>query len=90
MDLCERRVAVYEAKEGSDRVLAGRFSVNRAVVGELVRQARRLGTVDPLIPLRGRKRLLSSEKECELQNISINLRMQRWKNEFVHSVWIAV
>ena len=67
MDLRERIVAAYEAKEGSYRVLAARFSVSRAVLGKLVRQGRRLGTVDPLVPLRGRKRLIRGEKERELQ-----------------------
>lgn len=67
MDLRERILAAYEAGEGSYRVLAVRFSVSRAVVGKLVRQTRRLGTLDPQVHLRGRKRLISGEKERELQ-----------------------
>lgn len=67
MDLRERIVAAYEAGEGSYRDLAARFSVSRAVVGKLVRQTRRLGTLDPQVHLRGRKRLIRGEKERELQ-----------------------
>ena len=67
MDLRERIVAAYEAKEGSYEVLAKRFSVSRAVVGKLVRQARRLGTLEPQVHLRGRKRLIRGEKERELR-----------------------
>lgn len=67
MDLRERIVAAYEAGEGSYRVLAARFSVSRAVVGKLVRQARALGTLDPQVHLRGRKRVIRGDKERELQ-----------------------
>ena len=67
VDLRERIVAAYEAKQGSYRVLAARFSVSRAVVGKFVRQARRLGTLDPQVHLRGRKRLIRGEKERELR-----------------------
>ena len=67
MDLRERIVAAYEANEGSYRVLAARFSVSRAVGGKLVRQARSLGTLEPQVHLRGRKRAISGEKERELQ-----------------------
>ena len=67
MDLRERIVAAYEANEGSYRVLAARFSVSRAVVGKLVRQSRRLGTLEPQVHLRGRKRVISGVKERELQ-----------------------
>ncbi len=67
MDLRERMVAAYEAKDGSYRVLAARFSVSRAVVGKRVRQARRLGTLEPQVHLRGRMRVIRGEKERELQ-----------------------
>lgn len=67
MDLRERIVAAYEAGDGSYQVLATRFSVSRAVVGKLVRQARRLGTLEPQLHLRGRKRLIRGETERELQ-----------------------
>lgn len=67
MDLRERIVAAYESHEGSYRVLAARFSVSRAVVGKLVRQARDLGTLEPQVHLRGRKRVIHGEKELELQ-----------------------
>lgn len=67
MDLRERIVAAYEGQEGSYEVLAARFSVSRAVVGKLVRQARTLGTLEPQVHLRGRKRIISGEKERELR-----------------------
>jgi len=67
MDLRERVVSAYEAGEGSYRVLAARFCVSKAVVGKLVRQAHRLGTLEPQVQLRGRKRVISGEKEKQLQ-----------------------
>ena len=66
MDLRRRVVAAYRNKEGSYVVLAARFSVSRAVVGKLVRQERELGTLEPLVLLRGRKPAISGEKEVEL------------------------
>ena len=66
MDLRERIVAAYEANEGSYRALAVRFSVSRAVVGKLVRQKRQSGTLEPQVHLRGRKRLISGDKEKQL------------------------
>ena len=67
VDLRERIVAAYEANEGSQSVLAERFAVSRAVVGKLVRQKRRLGTLEPQVHLRGRKRLIVGEKEKQLR-----------------------
>lgn len=66
MDLRERIVSAYEANEGSYSVLAARFSVSRAVVGKLVRQKQRLGTLEPQVHLRGRKRLIVGDKEKQL------------------------
>ena len=66
MDLRERIVTAYEANEGSYSVLAARFSVSRAVVGKLVRQNRHLGTLEPQVHLRGRKRLIVGDKEKQL------------------------
>jgi transposase len=66
MDLRDRIVAAYEANEGSYAVLAARFSVSRAVVGKLVRQKRRLGTLETQVHLRGRKRLIAGKKEEQL------------------------
>jgi transposase len=67
MDLRERIVSAYEANEGSYRTLAKRFSVSRSTVGKLVRQARRLGTLEPQVHLRGRKRTIAGETEVQLQ-----------------------
>lgn len=67
MDLRNRIVSAYESGEGSYRVLAARFSVSKAVVGKLVRQSRSLGTLESQVHLRGRKRLISGEKEEQLQ-----------------------
>ena len=66
MDLRLRIVWAHEAGEGSYGMLAARFSVSKAVVGKLVRQLRSLGTVEPQVHLRGRKRLISGEEEEQL------------------------
>ena len=66
MDLRKRIVAAYEANEGSYSVLAVRFSVSRAVVGKLVRQKQRSGSLEPQVHLRGRKRVISGELEERL------------------------
>lgn len=67
MDLRERIVSAYESGEGSYAVLAARFAVSRAVVGKLVRQKRRLGTLEPQVHRRGRKRVVAGEVEKALQ-----------------------
>jgi transposase len=67
MDLRERIVAAYHNKEGSYTELAKRFAVSRAVVGKLVRQQRRLGTLEPQVHLRGRKEAIRGEKRQELR-----------------------
>lgn len=67
MDLRERIVAAYENGEGSHAVLAKRFSVSRAVVGKLVRQRRRQGTLEPQVHRRGRKPAIRGEKETQLR-----------------------
>lgn len=68
MDLRERIVAAHERNEGSYSDLAARFSVSRATVGKLVRQKRRLGTLQPQVHLRGRKRMIAGEKEEQLRD----------------------
>ena len=62
LDLRERIVAAYENSEGSQEVIAERFSVSRAVVGKLVRQKRNQGTLQPQVHRRGRKPVISGEK----------------------------
>ena len=59
MDLRERIVAAYEAKEGSQAEIGRRFSVSGRVVGKLVQQKRELGTLEPQIHRRGRKPAIS-------------------------------
>lgn len=44
-----------------------RFSVSGKVVGKLVRQQRDLGTLEPQVHLRGRKRAVSGELEVQLR-----------------------
>lgn len=66
MDLRLRVVAAYRNKEGSYSVLAARFAVSPAVVGKLVRQERDLGTLEPQVHTRGRKRAIRGEQEAEL------------------------
>lgn len=65
-DLRERVVTAYEAGEGSYAELAERFVVSPAWVGKLVRQFRELGTLEPLTHRRGRKRIITGERETQL------------------------
>ena len=67
LDLRRRIVTAYEKGEGSHRTLAKRFAVSRAVVGKLVRQQERLGTLKPQVHRRGRKPAIQGEKEAELR-----------------------
>lgn len=67
IDLRDRIVAAYRNKEGSYAELAKRFAVSKAVVGKLVRQQRRLGTLEPQVHLRGRKAAIQGENEEELR-----------------------
>lgn len=46
MDLRERIVDAYEKGEGSQAQIGKRFAVSRSVVGKLVRQKRRIGTLE--------------------------------------------
>ena len=46
LDLRERIADAYERGEGSQAQIAIRFAVSRSVVGKLVRQKRRTGTVE--------------------------------------------
>ena len=66
-DLRERIVAAYTADEGSYAVIAARFKVGPTVVGKLVRQQRELGTLQPQTHRRGRKPVVSGEKEAALR-----------------------
>ena len=61
VDLRERIVAAYEANEGSHTVLARRFSVSPRVVGKLVQQFRKLGTLKPQLHRRGRKPAITGD-----------------------------
>ena len=66
LDLRQRIVSAYEANEGSQSELAERFSVGRSTVGKLVRQWRELGTLEPQVHSRGRKRLITGDLEKQL------------------------
>ena len=61
LDLRERIVAAYEAKEGSHATLGLRFFVSARVVGKLVRQHRELGTLAPQLHRRGRKPAITGD-----------------------------
>lgn len=61
LDLRERIVAAYEAKEGSHEQIGRRFSVSGRVVGKLVQQKRTLGTLEPQTHRRGRRPAISGE-----------------------------
>ncbi len=47
MDLRQRIIAAYDAKEGSQRQLAERFKVSLSFIRDLRRQHREMGTVQP-------------------------------------------
>jgi transposase len=47
IDLRQRIIAAYEAKEGSQRQLAERFKVSLSFIRDLMRRYRELGTVHP-------------------------------------------
>ena len=47
MDLRQRVIAAYQAKEGSQRQLATRFKVSLSFVRDLTRRYRQTGTVKP-------------------------------------------
>src|SRR5205809_386962 len=66
-DLRQRIVTAYLNKEGSYAEVAKRFAVSKAVVGKLVRQQRRLGTLKPQVHLRGRKPAIRGAKQEELR-----------------------
>lgn len=67
MDLRERIVAAYESGEGSQEQLAKRFAVSKAVVGKLVRQKRKQGTLEPQTHRRGRKKAIRGKALEELR-----------------------
>lgn len=48
LDLRERIVAAYDAREGTQEQLAARFRVSVSFVAKLLRQRRRHGTIAPL------------------------------------------
>lgn len=47
IDLRQRIIAAYEAKEGSQRQLAKRFKVSLSFIRDLMRHYRQTGTVQP-------------------------------------------
>ena len=67
LDFRERIVAAHEAGKVSFEAVGRRFSVSGKVVAKLVRQKRELGTLAPLVYLRGRKASVSGEKKEELR-----------------------
>lgn len=66
-DLRERIVSAYEAGEGSYAVLSVRFAVGPTVVGKLVRQKRKLGTLAAQVHRRGRKPAVAGQQVAELR-----------------------
>jgi len=68
MDLRERIVDAYEKGEGSQAQIGKRFSVSRSVVGKLVRQKRRTGSVECLLKHNGQdQELLTAAQKRELE-----------------------
>ena len=67
LDLRERIVSAYEANEGSHAKLGRRFAVSARVVGKLVQQKQKLGTLEPQLHRRGRKPAISGDDLKALQ-----------------------
>ena len=47
IDLRQRVITAYRAKEGSQRTLAERFKVSLSFIRDLIRRSRELGTIEP-------------------------------------------
>lgn len=62
IDLRQRILAAYEAKEGSQRQLAERFKVSLSFIRDLMRHHRETGTVQPKPRGRGAVAKLSKEQ----------------------------
>ena len=71
LDLRERIVAAYEANEVSKAEIGRRFLVTGAVVGKLVRQKQKLGTLEPQTHRCGRKPAISGET---LEKLRLHLK----------------
>ena len=68
LDLRERIVDAYENGEGSQAEIGKRFAVSRSVVGKLVRQKRRTGSVECLLPSNGQNQeLLTAAQKRQLE-----------------------
>ncbi len=68
-DLRERILAAWDAREGTQQQIAGRFVVSLGLVKKLVAQRNRLGHADNLYHRVGRKRLIGKEDEKRLQRL---------------------
>jgi len=60
IDLRERILASYDAKEGTRRAIAERFRVSLGMVKKLLRQRRATGDIRPLHKNAGRKPMITS------------------------------
>lgn len=68
LDLRERIVDAYEKGEGSQAEIAQRFAVSRSMVGKLVRQKHRTGSVECLLKHNGQNQeLLTAAQKRDLE-----------------------
>ena len=56
IDLRQRVINAYEAKEGSQRQIAERFQVSHSFVKKLIYRYRQTGTIEPLAQVVGSDR----------------------------------
>jgi transposase len=70
VDLRQRIIAAYEAKEGSQQQLAERFKVSLSLIADLSRRYRETGTVEPNPHGGGTVALVGSKAVANRQSIS--------------------
>ncbi len=68
IDLGQRVINAYEAKEGTQRQLAQRFQVSQSLVTRLIRRYQRTGTIEP--KSRGQRRFAACRSKSQNQNIT--------------------
>jgi transposase len=69
MDLRERILASYDAKEGTRQEIANRFRVSLGMVKKLLSQRRRMGHIGPLHKNAGRKPMITLAHRREIKRL---------------------
>lgn len=69
IDLRERILSSYDAKEGTREQIAKRFRVSLGMVKKLLQQRRRIGNIDPQHKNSGRKQKITEAHRQKLANL---------------------